>query len=252
MPSTPDIPYPEARARRGAVFHAARSSAQADLYEYDWDGHPALLKDFNGRPGWVRRLWGGRVCAREARALNRLADLPGVPHLLATAGPYAFIMERIDAVRLPRRRHGRPSPRYWANARALLDRLHDAGVSHGDLRRKNLLIGPGDEAYLIDFATAARLRDDAGPEAALSRWFFHRIRRIDRVTFARIKASYDPSSLDVTERAWLAGQPWYLKAGRWLKRNVYVWRKDKVVSRRRRRTVRWVRARLKFPKRPDK
>jgi tRNA A-37 threonylcarbamoyl transferase component Bud32 len=230
----PDIPYPEARPLRGVCIHAARSVAQADLYELDWDGRPALLKDFNDRPAWVRSFWSRHICAREARALRRLTDLNGVPHLLATAGPCAFIMERLDAARLPRRRHGSPSPRFWANARALLLDLHAAGVSHGDLRRKNLLMGPDDRAYLIDFATAARLRH-GGLEAWLSRRAFRFICRIDRVTFARIKASYDPASLDDEERRWLADQPWHLRLGRWLKRHVYRLRKPGVAGTRLRR-----------------
>jgi tRNA A-37 threonylcarbamoyl transferase component Bud32 len=244
MVSIPDIPYSEAHERRGACIHPARSVAQADLYEFDWEGRPALLKDFNGRPALVRRWWSAHVCAREARALRRLDELEGVPHLYATAGDYAFVMERLMGTRLPRKREPPPPPpEFWARARALLERLHAAGVSHGDLRRKNLLMGPAGEAYLIDFATAARLRD-GGLDARFSRFLFRHMCRIDRVTFARIKASYDPQLLDADERRWLADQPWHLRLGRWLKRHVYRLSKPRARRKRLRFVGRWLLVKL--------
>jgi hypothetical protein len=97
-------------------------------------------------------------------------------------------------------------------------------------------MGPAGEAYLVDFATAVRLREGDRP---LRRFLFERCRRIDRITFARIKASYDSASLDPDERAWLEAEPWYLKLGRLLKRRVYRLRKRRFWRDLRRRLQRW-------------
>ena len=162
MAEIPAVDYEAIRARAGECIHAARSGAQADLYVVEWEGRPALLKDFTSRPAWVRVLWARRIVGREVRALARLKGRAGFPELFATAGPNAFVMERLEAERLPRRRFARPSLEFWRRARVLMDELHEAGIGHGDLRRKNILIGPGEEPYLIDFATSARTAGGGG------------------------------------------------------------------------------------------
>ena len=114
---------------------------------------------------------------------------------------------------------------------AILVSLHEAGISHGDLRCNNILMGRDGRAFFIDFATAARLRQ-GGLDAWFSRRMFYYVRRIDRVTFARINSSYSPYALDETERAWLADDPWHLRFGRWFKRHVYRLRKPGVIRHR--------------------
>ena len=239
-----DIDYKTARERRGRLFHEGRSVAQADIYETDWEGRPALLKDFSDRPWLVRRWWGRAVLAREVRVLRDLNSVEGVPRLYATAGPEAFIMERLDATRMPGRKDPPPSPAFWANARRLIDQFHEQGIGHGDLRRKNILVGPHDEAYLIDFATTISCKSRG------SRWrrfLYQRYRRIDRVTFARIKASYDPAGLDAVELDWLASEPLYLRAGRILKKTFFRFTKPKFYRKRAHRLVRWIRRRFGSP-----
>lgn len=236
----PSVAYESIAGRRGALVHAGRSVAQADLYELQWEGRPALVKDFSARPWWVRRFWAPFVVRREVAALQCLQALPGVPRLYGRAGPLAFVMERVDGQRLPHRREPPPPPGFWANSRRLIDGLHRLGVAHGDLRRKNLLMDPEGRAYLIDFATAIRRRD-RGLHAPLVNLLCRRLQKVDRVTYARIKASYQPEQLDGTERQWLQRTPWYLKAGRFMKKRLYRWiqpkfrRKQKRKRERRRR-----------------
>lgn len=218
--SYPDVAYADVRARCVACLHAARSVAQADLFELEWDGRAALVKDFSARPWIVRRLWSRAILAREVRALKHLQGIEGIPTLYALAGPEAFVMERLDAERLPHLRHGPPPDGYWERARRLLDQMHERGVAHGDLRRKNLLVGSNGEACLIDFATAIR-RKNRGWGGWLHTQLFRRCRRIDQVTFARLKAYFAPDGLDAEERHWLASEPWYLIVGRFLKKRVY-------------------------------
>ncbi len=234
MADVPDFPYDKVRARCDDPFHPARSPAQADLFALEWEGRAAVLKDFSARPWLIRQTWGRAIAGREVRVLRRLAGLEGVPELIGTAGPFAFLMQRLDAVRLPGRRLPPPPPEFWSNARRLLEEFHARGTTHGDLRRKNILVGPGGSAWLIDFATAIRRREGT-PAAGLFDFFFKRARRIDRITYARIKASYAPELLDAEERRWLAEEPLDLRVGRWLKKNVYRLRKGRFWRRQIRR-----------------
>jgi predicted Ser/Thr protein kinase len=221
--SVADTPYAPARARCGACIHPARSVAQADLYELDWEGQPALLKDFSARPLWVRRVWARPVLARELRVLRALEGLEGTPALWATAGPDAYIMQRLAAGRLPNKKHRTVPPEYWPRLRALIEALHARGIAHGDLRRKNILIDAQAQPYLIDFATAVRRK----PGSRLSAFLFERCRRIDLITYARLKMFYSEGMIDGEERAWLARTPWYLRAGRGFKRYIFCWRKPR-------------------------
>lgn len=188
-----------------------------------------MLKDFSLRPWWIRCWFARKMVRRETRALEAMAGVEGVPALLATAGPLAFVMERLDAERLPRSDVAPPPEPYWPQCRAMIDAMHERGVAHGDLRRKNILIGVQDRRpYLIDFATAWVAR----PGGAFERFMVRRVRTVDRVTYARIKKGYASGGLDAEERAWLDCAPWYLKLGRFLKQNVYKWRKPRVWKRR--------------------
>ncbi|MCE5228767.1 hypothetical protein LLG95_04125 [bacterium] len=230
MPSIPNYPYSSVRTRCAACMHAARSLAQADVYTLDWNGRPAVLKDFSKRPWLVRVLWARPVAGREVRALRRLAGVRGVPQLFGTAGPEAFIMELMQADRLPKSDKTPPPAAYWADAKRLMNEMHARGVAHGDLRRKNIMINANGEAILIDFATAMSRRK--GWAAPFYNFLYERCRRIDRITLARIKASYNPELLDADEQLILASQPWYLRAGRWMKKNIYRWRKPRTWRKR--------------------
>jgi tRNA A-37 threonylcarbamoyl transferase component Bud32 len=241
MPEVPEISHASLQARRGRCFHAGRSVAQADLYEMEWEGRPALLKDFSARPWLVRRFWGRAIAAREIRALRRLSGIEGIPRLYAVAGPEAFVMERLDADRMPQKKETPPPLIFWQNARRMMDQLHERGVGHGDLRRKNILIGPRGEAYLIDFATAFFRKDAPGLSGKISEIIFQRYQSVDRVTFARIKASYGNAPLAPDEQAWLDTQPWYLTIPRLLKKRFYRLRKPRWWRDRTHKLWRWVR-----------
>lgn len=203
----------------GECLHRARSSAQADLYPLQWEGRAALLKDFSARPLWIRIIWSRVIGAREFRALRRLKGTEGIPQLFARVGPDALLMEHLDARRLPKNREKPPSVEFFARLDRLMDALHERGIGHGDIRRLNILIDDKERPYLIDFATAVACRPGFG--GVLKRFLFRRYKKIDRFNLARIKSELLPEAMTDADREILASQPWYLKVGRFLKKNVY-------------------------------
>ncbi|MBN1866811.1 hypothetical protein JW916_05920 [Candidatus Sumerlaeota bacterium] len=206
------------RSLIGTCLHPARSTIQADLYALTREAEGWVLKDFSARPMWVRVLLIRRVMRREMRALRGLGGLDGIPRLAGAVGPDAFAMERLDADRLPHMRDNFLTPVFFDRLEALVDRMHSLGWAHGDLRRKNILVDGDLRPFLVDFATAFHAGPGAGP---LRRWLFRRWAHVDRVSVARIKASYLPADLTPRDRALIDGQPAYVRVGRWMRKTFY-------------------------------
>lgn len=209
----------------------AKFSYTIDLYLLlpPFDGW--VLKDFSKRPLWMRLLLHRRILAREERGLRALAGMAGVPRLAGRVDADALVMERLRADRMPHRWEAAPPLEVFARIRALVAEMHRRGWTHGDLRRKNILVDAQERPFLIDFATAFHAGPAAGP---LRRWVFRHLERVDLITLARIKRTYHPNELTGEETALLADVPWALRAGRWLKRHVYrpvrKWRKRRGAS----------------------
>ena len=140
-------------------IHEARSFAQPDIHLLEVEGKRFVLKDYYNRPLITRLLWAKPAIRREFRALERLRAIFGIPAIHRQLDGYGFIMEFLEAERLPKREE-KPEipPEFFEELEALLKRLHSEGITHGDIRRKNVLIGTGKEncgkPFLIDFATS--------------------------------------------------------------------------------------------------
>lgn len=203
--------------------------AQADLFELEWEGAPAILKDYHGRPALIRATLGRVVLGREFRALRRLDGVAGVPRLLGDLGPHAMLMERLDAERLPRDEVNPPPIEFFDRLDALVATLHKRGIGHGDLRRTNIMIDAEHRPYLIDFATAVTAKSgDSGMDriqAAVTGFLFRRMARVDRAKLARIKAEFHPEALSDAEKRHAERNPWYMRLGRGFKKYVLRYRK---------------------------
>ncbi len=166
----------------------------------------------------MRILVNRRAMRREARALEALQGLPGLPRIAGVVGQDALLIERLYADRLPHREEAAPSALFFERLNALVGEMHRRGWSHGDLRRKNILLDGAEQPYLIDFATAVHLPPGA---VALRRWVFERLVEVDRINLARIKESYRPEDLTAGERQLVECQPWHWRVGHWFRKNVY-------------------------------
>lgn len=180
------------------------------------DGQKQVLKDVRGRPLLARLIWCRRVMRRECAAYERLAKLDGVPHVVRKLGRDAFIMSFVDGSPLPSRRTmDNLSPHYFEKLKALVHRMHELGVAHGDLRRRNILLSSDGQPAIIDFETATF------GASWFSAWVFRMVRQVDEITVLKIENKYFPGTLNAQEHAVLDQVPWFLRWGRYLRRNVY-------------------------------
>lgn len=162
----------------------------------------AVLKDFSGSDRWFRRLVGPLSVRREARALEQLAGTRGVPRLLRRVNRYAFLMEYVPGASVREVPPGGLTPRFFDQFYRLVDRLHESGVAHCDLRSQgNILVGTDGEPHVVDFTAHFRRGASWNPVA---RWLFARFCEADRVAVARLKKSHAPELLTEAEKQALA------------------------------------------------
>lgn len=180
------------------------------------DGARYVLKDFSGRSLAARLLWCRFAVRRETSAYQRLNSVAGIPRLASTASEDAVLMEWLDAQPLPRRKQkDLLGNRFFEKLNTLVEQMHKAGVAHGDLRRKNILVSPDGDPCIIDFETAV-IRG-----GTIQRRIFDAICRVDRITVLKIKAKYYPEDVTPEEKVTLEDTPWHLKIGRFFRQRVY-------------------------------
>ena len=198
-------------------LHQGRSLVQADVGAYEIEGQRIVVKDFQRRMWLVRRWWGRWILRREWMRLERLQGIAGIPRLIGWIDADAFAMEWLEAERLPAaKRDSALETVFFERLAQLVARMHEREIGHGDLRRKNILVGPGQQPCLIDFATAFRLGTSRH-----SRRVFERYRRIDDLKVIQLKKYYCPGSLTEEERERLEKPPLLLRVGQFARGKIY-------------------------------
>jgi hypothetical protein len=109
----------------------------------------------------IDRQHGSPRVTREAQAVARLGHRNiATLYELATDGERAFLVSELidgETLRALGRRGeltDRLVARVGADSAAALTHAHRAGVVHRDVKPENILVGPGDEAKLVDFGIA--------------------------------------------------------------------------------------------------
>jgi predicted Ser/Thr protein kinase len=191
---------------------------QPDIMLVEYEGKRYALKDFRSRPRAVRLLFGRWVIAREYRIMKQLEGIEGIPRLFGMVDGDGFLMEYIEGRRLPKVRNNDLAPECFERLERLIKAMHARGVGHGDLRRKNVLVTRDSQPYVVDFATAFMVR---GRGNLVSRWILERYCRIDELTLLKLKKYFMPEQMSEEELRRLENRPWYLSAGRFLRKGVY-------------------------------
>jgi hypothetical protein len=150
-------------------------------------------RDTNGAARGLRWL-ARRLAAREARALESLRVVPGVPRLVSWDGAR---LRRSWLPGVPLQAAGAVEPAYFREALRLLRRLHAAGLVHNDLAKEpNWLVGPDGQPALVDFQLAMRPR--------LRGRLFRMLAHDDLRHLLKHKRTYCATRLTARQRAILA------------------------------------------------
>jgi hypothetical protein len=164
-----------------------RNATKADVLLVTRDGRRCAIKSYAARPFVIRTTLGRWLVARECAAYRAAAGADGLPRFLGRIGTYALAVEWIEGQSLASLGACRLDPRVFDRLAAIVEGLHARGIALGDLHHRDVLVGEDDRVAVVDLATAVTLGERPG---FLRRRAFERLRMLDRVAVARLRARF--------------------------------------------------------------
>ncbi|MGB3392880.1 MAG: RIO1 family regulatory kinase/ATPase [Stenotrophomonas sp.] len=141
------IPAPVQLLKRGERL------LEPDVYCTEFNGQPAVFKDYRRYRGTLLAPVAHLLVRREAGVLRRLRGWKHAPALLGTIGGLVLGMEFIPGDTLSSVQHA--SQEVFDQLQHALARLHAAGITHNDLHGTNIVVSAG-VPVLLDFTSAWR------------------------------------------------------------------------------------------------
>lgn len=181
-------------------------------------GYQATIRIYHGPVGdfaikepsgsWLRAAISRAAIRREADVYRRLQGIPGIPTCFGCLDDRYLVLEHIPGDTL----HALQDQlayreEFFKKLLETLRTMHDAGVAHGDLKRKrNILVGPGERPYVIDFGIAVVSREGRGllfdlvRQADHNAWIKHKYRGRKTEIAAEDAALYKPMRSETVMR----------------------------------------------------
>jgi hypothetical protein len=197
------------------LFRPGRNWTKADIFLWEEGGARLAIKDYAGRPAWIRGTLGRYLVGRECKAYQRLQGIPGVPAFAGRIDSCALALGFVEGEDLSRIRRGGLSAEFFARLLDLLAAIHRAGVAQGDLHHRDVIVGPSGHPFLVDFSTAIFLRPRSG---GLRRRLFEAACASDRRAALKLKSRHVPGGLTDEEKRALDHPPAWYRLGKAMRR----------------------------------
>lgn len=184
----------------------ASSGYQASIRFFQGSTGDFAIKGPSGR-GLLRTLSQAAI-RREAEVYRRLQGIPGIPTCFGCLDDRYLVLEHVPGDTLQALQDQLANrEKFFERLLETLRMMHDAGVAHGDLKRKqNILVGPGEQPYVIDFGIAVVADDQRGLLFDLARqvdrnaWIKHKYRGRMTDIAAEDAALYKPMRMETVMR----------------------------------------------------
>jgi predicted Ser/Thr protein kinase len=163
---------------------ALGSGYQATVRVYSGPLGDVVVK--RARPSRLLGALGRRLLRRELNVYERLRGIPGIPRCFGRIDDESIVLEYVAGPSL-REHEALLADRdaFFGRLLETLRAMHAAGIAHGDLKRKdNILVGPDEQPYLIDFGIAVFR---SSRSALLNRLVFEPIRQLDCNAWIKLK-----------------------------------------------------------------
>lgn len=212
-PTLTDLSLEELRAAQREVYRRGGGS-RPDVMQVGVKGELAVLKDHSACDPWFARVVGPLLAGREARALQRLQDVAGVPRLLGRPDSRSLLIEFLPASALEDSAEDTDWPAFFDRMDALLAAMHSRGIAHCDLRSPyNTMIGREGEPCIVDFvASVSRGR----PWNVVANRVFERFAQADREAMIKLKKSAAPELVSEAEESAYSKRSGLERAARWI------------------------------------
>lgn len=138
------------------------SGYQASVHVYTTSFGDVVVKTPHN--GILGGLWRA-LLQREHAVYEKLAGIVGIPRCFGLIGGERLVLEYVSGPSL-REHEAQMADRtaFFGKLLTTVQAMHAAGVAHGDLKRKdNIIVGPGERPYLVDFGIAARRSATSAP-----------------------------------------------------------------------------------------
>jgi len=135
---------------------------------------------------WPWRTLGEVAIRREHAIYARIAGVPGIPQCIGLIDQKRLVLEYLEGGTLRKReRDIEDWGRFFEQLLGTIRGIHARGVAHGDLKRKdNLIVGPDERPYIVDFGVASVERSSRAPWSnAMYRW----MRQYDYNAWVKLK-----------------------------------------------------------------
>jgi tRNA A-37 threonylcarbamoyl transferase component Bud32 len=166
---------------------------QGHVYLYQNKGHCLIIK---APMGWVLGRWIRLIMLRnEHRIYSRLSVMKGIPRCFGLLDNQYLVLEYIDGIPI-RTAHIEDRNRFFKDFLTLIKGLHEAGVAHTDLKKKdNVLVVEGRFPYVIDFGVAVLRKPGFAP---INHYLYNLASTFDFNAWVKLK--YDGRYEEVTEK----------------------------------------------------
>ena len=173
------------RSNHNASF--MKMGYQGVLYKLNVDGVQLVIKKANKQSFILGRL-NQNSLHHEYKIYKQLKDLEGIPKCYGLTEKGDLILEYIDGQTYRESQYElEGKDEFFNQLLILIQKMHDLGVSHGDLKRKdNIFVDENKKPYLIDFGTAIssktnnivkRMLFQFLKKTDLNAWIKHKYRR---------------------------------------------------------------------------
>ena len=200
-----------------SLLHKGRW-AQADVYLIPFNGRLAVVKDYRSRRRLIRFMARVILIEREIAIYKRLEGILGVPEVYGKLGKYDFILEYKEGKTLSKFQPGQLPAQFFDQLEGIIGQMHQRGVVHCDIRRKNVLVSSEYMPWVIDFNTGFYKKKGYN---LINRLFFPIFCRLDRQAFLKLKSSLASQLITDKERVCLEKEIFLHQLGRWLRKRVY-------------------------------
>jgi hypothetical protein len=149
---------------------------------------------------WPWRYLGEAAIRREYAIYSLIADVPGVPRCIGLIGHKQLVLEYLEGGTFRKREHDVENwNRFFDLLLETIRSIHARGVAHGDLKRKdNLIVGPGEQPFIVDFGVASVERSGWTPWSnAAYRW----MRQYDYNAWVKLKTRRQREPLTAEDAA---------------------------------------------------